>query len=238
VLRGSSAAVADPYDPPVGPVGTGVVGAGAGVVVVVSGVVGVVGVVCVVVVAESITVIVRRRVTVSAFAVTVLVPTETPLTKPVEEIDATLDGAMDQTIREPEICLPDGYITRPEICVVWPILIVVGLALIDIIVASVPGETAMVIVLVTPSAVADTVAEPVVWPAVRSPLAEIVATLDGETAQLTVAPLAEPSDRLGVAVACTCCPGTSDESVAVIAIEAVEPPIRSAFALPGAKVGC
>ena len=118
--------------------------------------------------------------------------------------------------------VPNGYMTSAEICVLWPILIVEGLALSAIIAARAPEETVICIVFATEPETAVIVAVPVACLAVTRPVDEMVATLVGVIDHATVAPLGLPVDARGVAVACTACPFTSDESRMERAIERVE----------------
>jgi hypothetical protein len=114
VARGSSAAVADPYEPPEAPAGTGPAwGTESGFVTAVSAAVGV---------SPAITVSVIDRTAVSPFAVI------NPVVSPVLATVATLVGDVDQTTGTLGIGVPLTSRTIPETWVVSPTFNVVALA--------------------------------------------------------------------------------------------------------------
>src|SRR5262245_26167577 len=74
-------------------------------------------------------------------------------------------------------------------------------------------------VAVTPSHFAETIAEPVVVPAVTNPLVEIVATFAGEEIDQTMLGVSRTAPSGGLCAlnsTCTVCPGVSEESGALM----------------------
>src|SRR5438045_3428575 len=115
VARGSSAAVAEPYDAPEAPEGTDGT--------------------CAVVLAVSVTVRTMERTVVSAVAYSVTVPAPVAVSRPalglVLATVATVRGDVDQVIGTSGIGVPSMSRTTPETCVASPTLSVVAFAVIE-----------------------------------------------------------------------------------------------------------
>ena len=252
LARGSAAGVAEPYEVPVAPP----LGAGEELGDVVAESTTVITMERTVVSALAYSVAVP-----TPFAVT------TPVVALVLATVATVFGDVDQVIGTSGIGVPLMSRTTPDTCVTSPILSVVAFAVIDVMCTATPlvvvvaesGVAAVVslavevvspaasadrlltvIVLVASSAVdAEIVVVPVVVPPVRTPDVETSTTVCEAVVHVTVSlRMTLPCESFTTALACTCCPGASDESGAESSMEVPRRPFRWALAVrPSAERG-